>query len=221
MSPDRTDGHTVRILVVDDHEMVAQSLARVINATDGFEVVGLAADVGAALDSFSDTEPDVVLMDYELPSGDGITAASEMKVRRPQAKVVMLTGHDSDKVVARAIKEGCDGFIPKTAEVHVVIDAIRKAAEGEAVFSADQLSRAVHELASTDQPDSLSDRELDVLRLMAAGVSTADIAAELYISAHTVRTHVRHILEKLGAHSKLEALSIGVRKGIVEIPTSA
>ena len=120
-------------------------------------------------------------------------------------------------MVTRAITEGCDGFLSKSAGVEEMISAIRRAHAGEAVFTRNDLTRATRRMQSGGPPTVLSERELEVLRCMVDGASTASIAASLYISLHTVRSHVRHILEKLGAHSKLEAVSIALRDGIVSV----
>ncbi|MBI2704576.1 MAG: response regulator transcription factor [Actinobacteria bacterium] len=222
MEPEKSspDDAAIAVLIVDDHAMVAESVAKVVNATPAMAVVGIATDAAEAQDAAARLEPDVVLMDYNLPSSDGVTCAVEMKARRPELRVLILTGYDTDDVVSKAINEGCDGFISKTAGVAEMVDAIRRANAGEAVFTVAELSRAVRRLRRSGGPTELSDRELDVLRLMASGASTADLASELYISVHTVRSHVRHILEKLGAHSKLEAVSIALREGIISMPSS-
>jgi DNA-binding NarL/FixJ family response regulator len=196
-------------------------MGKVINATEGMEVVGAADDSELAQRLAARLHPDVVLMDYNLPSADGIACGGELKRRHPDLKVLILTGQDTDEVVSRAINEGCDGFISKTAGVDELVDAVRRAHAGEPVFSVAELSRAVQRLRKRGGPSMLSKRELDVLRLMAEGASTAELARQLFISVHTVRSHVRHILEKLGAHSKLEAVSIALREGIISAPRSS
>lgn len=210
---------SIRVLVVDDHEMVGQSIAEVINAAEGMEAVGVAVDTGPAKAAVDQLDPDVVLMDYEMPSGDGITAAGEIKAKHPNVKILILTGHDVDEIVPRAISEGCDGFLHKASSVAETVDAVRLAAAGEAVFSPDDLIRAVRRIRQPSRlVGDLTEREIEVLELMTGGVSTKGMAAQLYISENTVRTHVRHILEKLDAHSKLEAVSIALREGIVAAP---
>ena len=208
---------TIRVVIVDDHEMVARAIESFLNAQDGIEVVGTAADVDAGRAVVDREQPDVVLMDFKLPSGDGVTLAAALKDKHADLRVLILTGQHSDDVVTRAITEGCDGFLSKSAGVEEMIDAIRRAHGGEAVFTRNDLTRATRRMQSGGPPTVLSERELEVLRCMADGASTAAIAESLYISLHTVRSHVRHILEKLGAHSKLEAVSMALRDGIVTV----
>jgi DNA-binding NarL/FixJ family response regulator len=212
-----TDGEDIRVVVVDDHSMVADALGAVVNAQAGMILVGTADDIDHAWAVVEREHPHVVLMDYNLPSGDGVTCAGQMKTRHPDLRILILTGDDTDDVVTRAITDGCDGFLRKTTGMKEMVDAIRRAHAGEAVFSPTDLTRAVRQVRSGHPPSDLSARELEVLRGLVDGRSTAEIGEQLFISVHTVRSHVRHILEKLDAHSKLQAVTIALRDGIIDV----
>jgi DNA-binding NarL/FixJ family response regulator len=211
-------GHGARVIVVDDHSLVADAIETVVRLSPGMQVVGSASDLPEAWALLEELEPDVVLMDVELPSGDGVESARQMKVAHPKTKFLILTGQATDEVISRTVSGGLDGFVSKSSGVDVLLEAIRRAAAGEAVFSATDLSRVLRGLRSDRAPTALSARETEVLRYMAEGRSTGDIAATLFLSVHTVRSHVRHILQKLGAHSKLEAVAMALRSGIVDPP---
>ncbi len=211
-------GNPIRVVIVDDHQMVSDGLAAVINAEVDMVVVGRADDVSVAKAVVTEAQPDVVLMDFALPSGDGVTCAVELKRERPELRTIILTGSGSEDIVRRAIVEGCDGFLRKTATVDDVVSAVRRAHDGGAVFADGDLLRAAGHRRPEASPTQLSARELEVLRCLAQGQTTASIAKSLFVSPHTVRSHVRGILEKLDAHSKLEAVAIALRDGIVTFP---
>ena len=207
----------IRVVVVDDHSMVADALAAVVDSQPDMEVVGTAGDVDEALALVDRVRPDLVLMDYNLPSGDGVTCAATMKARDPHLRLLILTGQETGDVVTRAITIGADGFLRKTTSVSDMVGAIRRANGGDPVFLPSDLAEAVRRVRTGRAPSDLSERELEVLQCMANGLSTVEIGEALFISLHTVRSHVRHILEKLQAHSKLEAVSVALREGIVTL----
>lgn len=207
----------IRVAIVDDHALVAQAFARLVDAEPDMRTVAIARDVSPALVIVDVHNPDVVLMDYDLPSGNGVDCAATMKSRNPTTKVLILTGGCSDDDLARAVEVGCDGFLLKTTGADEMISAIRRAHAGEAVFSGEDLGRVMRRVRARGSVTELSPREVDVLRCLARGASTAGTADELCISAHTVRSHVQHILEKMDAHSKLQAVSIALRQGIIEV----
>jgi DNA-binding NarL/FixJ family response regulator len=211
------DATAIRVVLVDDHCLVAEAMEAVVSATSDLQVVGTAADVTEAWDTVERERPDVVLVDHPLPSGDGITLASSMKRRFPDVHTLIVTGHCDDQVMTRAVAEGCDGVVNKSAHIEDMLAAIRNAFAGEPVYSTKDLTRAIRNMAAKRANPELSERELQVLRLMAAGATTEAISDQLLISVHTVRSHVRHILEKLGSHSKLEAVSKAVRDGLVTV----
>ncbi len=208
----------VRILVVDDHEMFAASLAQALQSEPDLLVVGQATSIAQARELVASAAPDVVLLDHRLPDGDGVGAIAELLRTRPSAKVVVLTASASDRVLVAAMEAGAAGFIAKTQPLDDVMAGVRAAAQGESVVSAKLLSRLLPRLqrrGGTGAAD-LTEREREILDLLANGLSNADIAQQLTISVHTVRNHVANLSAKLGAHSKLEVLAIAVREGLVE-----
>ncbi|MGZ4707296.1 MAG: response regulator [Acidimicrobiales bacterium] len=204
-------------MVVDDHSLVADAIEAVVGTYPGLHVAGTARDVADAWDLVERFEPDVVLMDVDLPSGDGITCAIAIKAAHPGTKILVVSGQGTDDVINRTITGGLDGYVSKSTGITAMIDAIRRVAAGEAVFTTTDLTRVVRGLGTSRSPAELSRREVEVLQCLVDGQSTAEIAATLFVSVHTVRSHVRHILEKLDAHSKLEAVAIALRSGIVEV----
>ena len=209
----------IRVLVVDDHQMVAQGLTEVLSGEDGIEVVGHAGTVRDAERMASRWAPDVVVMDYRLPDGDGVSAASAIRDDNPEIAIVMVSASEHDTVVAAALEAGCAGYVTKHRAVDEVVSAVRAAARGDAAFPAAVVSRLLaRRSGSHRRTGALTPRELEVLQLLSDGSSTSDIAARLVVSVSTVRNHVQNILEKLGVHSKLEAVTVAARQGIVELP---
>ncbi len=206
-----------RVLVVDDHEVLATSLARVLDAEPDLISVGVAGSLEQARSMVRTTAPDVILLDHRLPDGDGADAVGELLALRPSARVVMLTASAADHVLATALEGGAAGFLSKTRSLTELTAAVRAVAAGEAVISPELLARLLprlHRSGRTRAAD-LTAREHEVLALLSGGLSNAAIAAELVVSVHTVRNHVANLSAKLGAHSKLEALSIAVRDGLL------
>jgi DNA-binding NarL/FixJ family response regulator len=209
----------IRVAIVDDHSMVAEGLSRIISGEPDFELAGIAGDVAEALALIERETPDVVLMDYLLPDGDGADATEVVRRRWPQTKVIMLSGSDARGILARAIGAGCSGFLAKNRPASDVTAAVRTASRGESVMRSDELAELISELKDKPGPQSqwLTPRELEVLHLLAKGNSTEMIASDLFVSVNTVRNHVSNTLTKLGAHSKLEAVAFGLRDGIIRI----
>lgn len=173
----------------------------------------------AALEAALTTNPDVVLMDYRLPDGDGVDAARKIKRDRPDTKVVMLTAVSDDTVLSQAIQAGCSGYLTKDHTVDELILAVRAAYNGEALISPAMLSRLLDRLSDRSRPGSdLTARETEVLRLLADGRSNQAIAKALDIRLATVRNHVQRVIEKLHAHSKLEAVAVALRLGLIQNP---
>lgn len=212
----------IRVLLVDDHEMFAQSLVRVLSEEANVEVVAAVGTVAGAAEAVHRTSPDVVVMDYQLPDGDGITLASHIRETTPATKVLLLTGGGDDRLLVQAIEAGCAGFLTKDRAVSELVEAITAVAAGDAwvppalvSLLLPRLQRAYRGLGS-----DLTTREIQVLRLAARGLTNAAIAKELYLSVNTVRNHVQNAIAKLDAHSKLEAVSVAVREGIITFPTT-
>jgi two-component system response regulator DevR len=207
----------VRVLVVDDHEVLASSLAHVLDAEPDMTCVGVAGSLQRARSLLSTASPDVVLLDHRLPDGDGVGAIPELRSIRPSVRIVVLTASAADHVLVAAIEAGASGFVSKTRSLGEVTAAVRAAATGEAVISPEMLARLLPRLGRRDgsQHQDLTEREREVLGLLAQGLTNAAIAERLVVSVHTVRNHIANLSAKLGAHSKLEALSIAVREGLL------
>ena len=211
-------GGPVTVVICDDHEVVAQGLAAVLGAEPDIDVVAVAGSVAEVLDQAERHHPDVVLIDYELPDGDGVAATRAMKAMRPELKVLMLTSYSNESVLVAAVEAGCSGYVTKHAGAQVVTNGVRLAALGEAVVSTTMLHEILPRLARSDRPAGptvVSPREVEVLELLADGISTQAIAERLYVSVNTVRNHAQSILTKLGVHSRLEAVSVAVRDGVI------
>jgi two-component system response regulator DevR len=213
---------TVGVLIVDDHKMFSESLARLLADEDGIEVMGVAATGAAAIDMVAQTHPKVVLMDYQLPDQDGVSVTAQIRQHNADVMVVMLTGSTDDRVLLAAIEAGCSGFLTKDRAAAEVVHAVRAAAVGEALISPALLARLLPKLNRTHRSigEDLSDREREILGFLARGWTNKLIAAELFLSVNTIRNHVQSVLAKLGAHSKLEAVSTAVREGVIDYPTA-
>lgn len=208
----------VGVLIVDDHRVFAESLARLLADEQDIRVLGTANSGSDGLTLAAQLEPRVVLVDYEMPDMDGISMAAQIKTASPETMVVMLTGSTDDRVLTQAIEAGCSGFLTKDRAASEVAEAVRRAAVGEALISPEMLARLLPKLSRTHRSvgDDLTDRERDVLGYLARGLTNRAIADELFLSVNTVRNYVQAVLTKLGAHSKLEAVSRAVREGVID-----
>ena len=209
----------IRVLVVDDHAVLRQALGIALETEEDIEVVDLAADAPQALSTIRENDIDVALVDYVLDGLDGVSLARELRARDPSIAVIMLTADDDDRVLVAAMEAGCAGFLTKVQPIDEIVEAVRTAAAGEPVVHTRQLVRLLPQLERRSQPraseNELTDREREVLLLMAGGATNAVIARELFLSLHTVRNHVQSVLRKLDAHSKLEAVAVAVRTGVI------
>jgi two-component system response regulator DevR len=208
---------SVRVLIVDDHEILTEALSRALDLEPDLVVVGRGATIGEAAELIPSTAPDVLLLDHRLPDGDGVEAIPRLRALRPSMAVVVLTASAAEHVLVAALEAGVAGFLSKTRGLDEVTSAVRAAASGEAVISPEMLARLLprlHRGRGAVQP-ALTEREREVLALVAEGRTNAAIADELTVSVHTVRNHVANLSGKLGATSKLEALAIAVRDGLL------
>ena len=207
----------VRVLIVEDHEVLSTSLAMVLDAEPDLHTVGRAATLADARRAVVATAPDVVLLDHQLPDGDGVASIEDLRSLRSGTAFVVLTASTSDSVLVAAVQAGASGFVSKTRGVSEVTTAVRAAAAGEAVISPEMLMRLLPRFrgAATEPSLKLTDREQEVLTLLADGLSNAAIGERLVVSVHTVRNHVANLASKLGAHSRLEVLSIAMRRGLL------
>lgn len=212
---------SIRVLIVDDHRMFAESLARLLSAEDGIEVVATVTTASDGAAAAARHCPDVVLLDQGLPDGDGTAVASDIRRRDAAVNVVMLTGAPDEGVLAAAIEAGCCGFLTKDRAAVEVVAAVRAAARGDAVISPAALARLLPKLRSTHRSGAseLTAREQQVVALLARGLSNKEIATELHLSLNTIRNYVQGALVKLGAHSKLQAVALAVRTGVIDYPS--
>lgn len=217
MSQTSNDNAPTRVLLVDDHQMVVQGLTRILSEQPDIDVVGSAASVEDACSAARLHQPDVVLMDYELPDGNGIQAAERIKADRPETKIVMVTSYTDEGVLIAAIEAGCSGYVTKHKVVEEVVEAVRAARAGEALISPAMLARLLPKLRPSKRGlgSDLTSREIEVLKLLAEGLSNSAIAQRLVISVHTVRHHVQNIITKLDVHSKLEAVATAAKEGLI------
>ena len=213
----RSEDSVIRVLIVDDHEVLAAAVAHVLDAEPDLVTVGVAGSLARARSLLATTTPDVVLLDHRLPDGDGVAAITELRALRPSIQIVVLTASVADHVLVAAIEAGASGFVSKSRGLAELTAAVRAAASGEAVISPELLARLLPRLHKGGRAghQDLTEREREVLGLLADGGSNAFIAEQLTLSVHTVRNHVANLSAKLGAHSKLEALSIAVREGLL------
>ncbi len=213
---DQRHGQKIRVLIVDDHQVLATSLARVLDDEPDIVSVGVAHSLEQARARVTSAAPDVILLDRRLPDGDGVIAIPELRALRPSMNVVVLTASGAEDILVEAIEVGAAGFVSKTRGIGDVTAAVRAAAEGESMISPEMLTRLLSKLSRTPgAAASLTRREQEVLTLLARGLPNTAIAEELTVSVNTVRNHIANLSAKLGAHSKLEALSIAIRQGLI------
>lgn len=219
-------GDPIRVLVVDDHALFRRGLQMVLEQEPDMEVAAEANDGLEAVSAAGDLLPDVVLMDVRMPRQGGIDACMSVKEVVPSARIVMLTISDEENDLYEAIKAGASGYLLKEISIDEVAAAVRAVHGGQSLISPSMASKLLDEFASMlKQGDErqqvpaprLTEREMEVLRLVARGLNNRDIAKQLYISENTVKNHVRNILEKLQLHSRMEAVVYAVRERLLEI----
>ncbi len=212
----------LRILLVDDHILFRKGLARLLDAQPDFQVVGEASDGAEGVEKARALRPDVVLMDLRMPVCDGLEATRQIKRELPGVQVVVLTVSEDDQDFLAAIRCGVDGYLVKSMRPEALFQELRGLAQGEVPLSRTMTGKLLRQLARATpapmpmaQPDSLSERERQVLILLAEGLSNEEIAEELGIAKNTVRNHVRSVLEKLGLRNRVQAAVYAVRQGLV------
>jgi two-component system NarL family response regulator len=217
----------IRVLIVDDHALFRRGLEMVLAEESDIELVGEASDGAEAVDKAGEALPDVVLMDIRMPKSSGIEACRAMKEVAPSAKIVMLTISDEEEDLFEAIRAGASGYLLKDIPYDEVADVVRAVHGGQSLINPSMAAKLLTEFAALAKRDEeervqqvpaprLTDREMEVLRLVARGMNNRDIARELFISENTVKNHVRNILEKLQIHSRMEAVMIAVREKLIE-----
>lgn len=208
---------TIRVLIVDDHTVVRQGLQMFLTLDPQIDVVGEAGNGEEALQLARDVQPDVVLMDLLMPKMDGITAITEMRRHLPDIEIIALTSVLEDASVVGAIQAGAIGYLLKDTQADELCLAIKAAAAGQVQLSPQAAARLMREVKVPDSPESLTEREIEVLRLVGQGLSNKEIALELNIGEKTVKTHVSSILSKLGVVSRTQAALHAVKIGLVSI----
>jgi two-component system, NarL family, response regulator LiaR len=208
---------TIRILLADDHSVVRQGLRMFLSLDPEFEVVGEAPDGAQALKMARELQPDVVLMDMLMPVMDGITATGHIRRELPDTEVIALTSVLEDGAVVGAIKAGAIGYLLKDTQQEELIRAIKAAAAGQVQLAPQAAARLMREVRAPDAPQALTERETDVIKLLARGKANKEIAMELVIGEKTVKTHVSNILLKLGVQSRTQAALYAAQNGLAEL----
>jgi DNA-binding NarL/FixJ family response regulator len=203
----------IRILTVDDHPLLREGIAIVINNEPDMELVAHAASGGEAIQHFRMHQPDVTLMDLRLPDLSGIDAMIAIRAEFPNARVVILTTFEGDVEIQRALEAGARGYLLKNMPPDELVRVIREVHAGKRRLSAEIAAQLAEHVAD----ESLTPREVDVLKHLASGTKNRQIAARLEISEETVKAHVKHIMDKLGAKDRTGAVSIAVRRGIIHL----
>lgn len=206
---DQRNGGPVTVFLVDDQEMVAESVMIALATFPDLRPIGRASSAAQAVEALAATPADVVLIDQRLPDAGGVELAARLAAAYPKSGVVLVTGHPDSPSLAAALEAGCRGYLAKGARFETLISTIRRVAAGEVAIPASMLQDLARHLdrRRSRPSEELTAREREVLVLLARGTSTDGIAKALALSAHTVRTHVRSILHKLNAHSRLQAVS--------------
>jgi two-component system NarL family response regulator len=219
----------IRTLIVDDHALFRRGLEMVLDSEPDITLVGEASDGEEAVSKAGESLPDVILMDIRMPRSSGIEACRALKDIAPSAKIVMLTISDEEEDLFEAIRAGASGYLLKDIPLDEVAEAVRAVHGGQSLINPSMAGKLLSEFATLAKRDDeeeervqhvaapkLTDREMEVLKLVARGMNNRDIAKELFISENTVKNHVRNILEKLQIHSRMEAVMIAVRQKLIE-----
>lgn len=208
----------IRLLLVDDHSIVRQGLKMYLSAESDFEIVGEAANGQQAIAMAHELHPDVVLMDLLMPEVSGVEAITIIRRELPDTEIVALTSVLEDQAIIGAIRAGAIGYLLKDTDGPELIRAIRAASEGQVQLSPQVAARLMREVRAPESPEKLTERETEVLRLVAQGLANKEIASALNIGDKTVKTHISNILSKLGLASRTQAALYAARIGLVELP---
>lgn len=207
----------MRVVVVEDHTLVRQSLVKAVRAEAGFSVVGEAGTGREAVRVVAETGPDLVLLDIAMPEGDGLDVAASVRRTAPGVKILFLTMHDDDASLRGAVAVGADGFVPKSSSMDDLLQALHAVRDGRSYLSP-AVARRVMDLASGRQdgrPAHLTDRELEILRLLAQGLRATEVGERLFVSVKTVKNHLTNVYAKLGVSTASQAVAEAYRRGLV------
>jgi NarL family two-component system response regulator YdfI len=207
----------IRVLIADDHMVVREGLRTVLEVAGDIELVGEATDGAEAVRLAAEVTPDVVLMDLRMPNVDGIEALRQIRADYPEIEVVILTTYDDDDLIVQGLRAGARGYLLKDAGREALFEAIRAAARGESLLPSAVIDKVVARLRQprTVEGETLSEREQEVLVLLAEGAANREIAHRLRITERTVKAHVTSIFNKLGANSRAEAVAVAIRSGVL------
>jgi DNA-binding NarL/FixJ family response regulator len=212
-----TDIRATRVMIVDDHRMFAEMLAEVVRRHDDMDVTAIAADGDEAVAAMRVESADVVVLDYRLPGDDGVAVARRLRELAPNVGMLMLSGQDDDAVLRAALVAGCTGFVTKDRAPDELVDAVRAVRAGRVAIDPAASARLAGAPAPGRDGAGLTQREHEVLVLLAEGLTTREIAQQLFISFNTARNHVQRLIAKLGAHSRLEAVAVARRNGVLGV----
>lgn len=210
---------TIRVLVVEDHTLVREGLMAMLGSHEGFDVIAGTGNGHEALRLGAELHPDVILLDLRIEGLDGLEVLKKIKADHPDIRVLILSVHDEQSYVGQAVVAGADGYLLKTVSTEELVDGVRRVMAGEAVLhpavARTVLSEMTH-LASGGGPAELSARELEIVKLLAQGLSNKQIAVRLQLGIETIKTHISSILSKLGAVDRTQAVAVALRRGIIE-----
>lgn len=208
----------MKIIVADDHEVVRTGIRSMVSGTD-IEIIGEAEDGDQAVEMTLSHQPDLLVLDVRMPRCDGLKALGRIKLERPEQAVLMLSSHDNPTYVARSVALGANGYLLKTSDRQQLLDALRRTAQGETIWTREELRRVTGALATPRMVNEidipLTQRETEVLKQLSLGLTNKEIAQALEISYETVKEHVQHILRKLGVADRTQAAVWAVRRGLV------
>jgi len=211
----------IRILVVDDHPVVREGIAAMLERQSDMEVVGEASDGAAGVDQCMAKNPDIVLMDLRMPVMDGVEAMRKISEKQPAVRFIVLTTYDNDEYIFKGIEAGARAYLLKDAPREDLFKAVRAVHRGESLIHPTVASKVLDRFATLSRqaqpPELLSEREMEVLRLMATGAANKTIAAQLCISESTVKTHVQSIFQKLDVNDRTEAVTHALQRGIISL----
>jgi DNA-binding NarL/FixJ family response regulator len=214
------NAETIRLLVADDHPVVRDGLVMMLNTQADFEIVGEASDGERVVNLARDLDPDVILLDLEMPHMDGLEALHRLREENPDVKVLVFTAFDTDERIVGAVEAGAKGYLLKGAPRNELFNAIRVVSRGGSLLQPVVASKLMAHMTRRDDAalaEPLTEREMDALRLLAEGKTNKEIARELVITERTVKFHISSILGKLGAGNRTEAVTIAAQKGLVSL----